>query len=189
MNSEAPFRIDQTKAIQAVAFLLKQKRATKTDNYMRLLKLLYVADRESLQETGRPITGDRFMAMEHGPSLSHLLDLARQRTFGLSEWDKYIELNEYEITLIQDPGNERLCPYDVDKLMDVYKRFQGFGPYKVAKETEKFREWIKNKPEPGGRNYISLSDVLDALGRQDWFDAILEDAQDDAEFTRRFAVG
>jgi hypothetical protein len=32
-------------------------------------KLLYLADRESLKKTGRPITGDRVVAMEHGPVL------------------------------------------------------------------------------------------------------------------------
>jgi len=180
------FGFNQLKAIQAVAFLLKQKHSTRTDNYMRLLKLLYIADRESLQETGHPITGDRFIAMERGPTLSRLLDLAKQRAYDSSEWDKYIELNGYEITLVQDPGNDKLCRYEVDKLKDIWQRLQAFDEWDVAKATEKFPEWIKNEPEPKKQNNITLLDVLEALGRQDWFEAIVEDAQDEATFARRF---
>ena len=36
-------------------------------SYMRLLKLLYLAERKSLAETGRPILGDRTIAMQQGP--------------------------------------------------------------------------------------------------------------------------
>ena len=185
-KESVPFKFNQLKAIQTVAFLLKQKHATKTDNYMRLLKLLYIADRESLQEMGRSITGDRFVALERGPTLSHLLDLAKQRAYDSSEWDKYIELNGYEITLVRDPGNDKLCRYEVDKLKDIWQRFQGFDEWAVAKETEKLPEWKKNKPEPDKRNHIALLDVLQALGRQDWFKAIVEDAQAEANFARRF---
>lgn len=181
------FKFSRQKSLQAVAFLLKQKHNTQTDNYMRLLKLLYIADRESLQETGHPITGDRFIAMEKGPTLSHLLNLARQRAYDSSEWDKYIELNGYEITLTQDPGNDKLCRYEVDKLKDIWQRYQGCGEFDVAEITEEFPEWIQNKPEPPQKvNNIALIDVLEALGRQDWFEAIAEDAQDEANFARRF---
>jgi len=184
-----PFKFNQCKAIQAVAFLLKQKHATRTDNYMRLLKLLYIADRESLQETGRPITGDRFIAMERGPTLSHLLDLVKQRAYDSSEWDKYIELNGYEITLVQDPGNDKLCRYDVDKLKKVWHEFQDFDEWEVAEATHGFLEWQKNKPKATERNDIDLFDVLEALGRQDWYKDILEDARDEASFVQRFGMG
>jgi hypothetical protein len=40
--------------------------------YVRLLKLLYIADREMMAEAGAPVTGDRAVAMDHGPVLSHV---------------------------------------------------------------------------------------------------------------------
>jgi uncharacterized phage-associated protein len=46
-------------------------------NYMRLLKLLYIADRESLPRTGRPIVGGPVIAMERGPVLEEVFDLIR----------------------------------------------------------------------------------------------------------------
>jgi uncharacterized phage-associated protein len=43
-------------------------------NYMRLLKLLYIAERETLGRTGRPIVGGPVTAMERGPVLLEVLD-------------------------------------------------------------------------------------------------------------------
>ena len=57
-----PFRFNFEKTLQAIAVLLRQSE-NRTDNYMRLLKLLYLADRKSLAQMGRPITGDRVVAM------------------------------------------------------------------------------------------------------------------------------
>ena len=68
------FRFNIEKTIQAIAALL-HFHGSKEMSYLRMLKLLYLADRECLQETGRPITGDRVVAMEHGPVLSSVYDL------------------------------------------------------------------------------------------------------------------
>ncbi len=44
-------------------------------SYMKLIKLLYLADREALARWGRPITTDTYVAMKHGPVLSYILNL------------------------------------------------------------------------------------------------------------------
>jgi len=44
-------------------------------NYLKLMKLLYLADRESMRRNGRPISGDRYVSMDHGPVLSQTLNL------------------------------------------------------------------------------------------------------------------
>ena len=62
------FRFHFERALQASAYLLRLDR--KKMSYLRLLKLLYIADREWLAETGESITGDRAYAMKQGPVLS-----------------------------------------------------------------------------------------------------------------------
>ena len=37
--------------------------------YLKLIKLLYLADRQALLELGRPISCDLFVSMPHGPSV------------------------------------------------------------------------------------------------------------------------
>ena len=46
----------------------------------QLVKLLYLADRQSLIETGTPITGDRFVFLIDGSALKRVLGLIREST-------------------------------------------------------------------------------------------------------------
>jgi len=186
-HKPGPFKFNQQKAIQAVAFLLKQKHVTKSDNYMRVLKLLYFADRESLRETGSPITGDRFVAMRHGPTLSRLLDLVNQCDVGNVEWDKYIERNEYDIRLVDDPGIGKLCRYEIDLLKRIWQENRELGEWEVATKSEQLQEWKKNNPGDSSRP-ISLSDLLEAVGRGDWLEVITKRAAEDVAARRLFGA-
>jgi hypothetical protein len=56
------FRIDMQKAIEASATLLRLAHGRVMDR-KRLLALLFLADRESLKETGRPIIGGKLSAV------------------------------------------------------------------------------------------------------------------------------
>lgn len=47
------------KATQAVSVILKAAPDCQMD-YRKLMTLLYIADRESIKETGSPITGDSY---------------------------------------------------------------------------------------------------------------------------------
>ena len=111
-----PLKFNYQRTLQAVSVLLRRSGPSKSDNYMRLIKLLYIADRESLKETGRPITGDSVVAMERGPVLSHVLGLIKGQSFNSPDWEKFIVQENYNIRLINDPGNEEICPYEIKKL-------------------------------------------------------------------------
>ena len=60
------FPLNVEKAIQAIGVLFRHD-GVKSMNYMRLLKLLYIADRNAIQESGRAITGGPVLAKERGP--------------------------------------------------------------------------------------------------------------------------
>ncbi|WP_370322762.1 Panacea domain-containing protein [Oricola sp.] len=68
------FRFKWEKAIQAVDFIARQRPGI-TQYYIG--KILFFADREHLLDYGRPITGDRYVAMEHGPVPSAVRDLLK----------------------------------------------------------------------------------------------------------------
>ena len=57
---------------QAAARLLK--RAGGPMSHMKLIKLLYLADRRALVRWGRPITCDWYVSMPQGPVPSFTLD-------------------------------------------------------------------------------------------------------------------
>ena len=68
------FRLKWEKAIQAVDFIARERPGI-TQYYIG--KILFFADREHLLDYGRPITGDRYVAMEHGPVPSAVRDLLK----------------------------------------------------------------------------------------------------------------
>ena len=66
---------NEQRVAQMAAYLLGRARGH--TKYLKLMKLLYLADRESMKRHGHPISGDRYVSMEHGPVLSHTLNLPR----------------------------------------------------------------------------------------------------------------
>src|SRR5437870_12867841 len=112
------FFFNSEKAIQAAAALLRFDEARQM-SYLRLLKLLYIADRESLKETGRPITGDHTVAMEHGPVLSAVFDLIKGQHSAWKAWSEYFKKSGYRIQMTHDPGNGQLSKYETGKLREL----------------------------------------------------------------------
>ncbi len=78
------FRFDLHKTLQASGVLLSLDANRMA--YVRLLKLLYIADREWLAEAGRTITGDEAVAMKNGPVLSQVYDLIKGVAPRADDW-------------------------------------------------------------------------------------------------------
>ncbi len=66
------FFYDRSKADELAGHLLQHAGGSMP--MLKLLKLMYLADRASLIETGFPITGDAIVAMDKGPVLSTTYD-------------------------------------------------------------------------------------------------------------------
>src|SRR6266480_2169456 len=96
---------DPLKAAQAASVLLKEEGGRMSR--LRLLKLLYIADRESIAETLRPITGDEVVAMDHGPVLSMTYRfICRRQAPGTAIWETYIVQDGLrDHVLVADPGD------------------------------------------------------------------------------------
>ena len=60
--------MDIKKVVQVVGYILSKYQGKL--NYTKLIKMLYLADRESMRQTGYPITGDNYVSMPRGVVLS-----------------------------------------------------------------------------------------------------------------------
>lgn len=178
------FRFKSRKAIQAIALFLRPQ-PSKRMNYMRLLKLLYVADRECLRECGRPITGDSVVAMKRGPVLSQTCNIIKGEDILAPEWAAFVRLDRYELELKDDPGVPDLSRFELGILQRVAADYADKDEWDMVEITHGFPEWEKNDPGDSSRP-IPLEDILEAVGRSADLKAIEQDARDEAAFDRVF---
>lgn len=169
------FNFNPRKAVEAAAVLLKREPHWRT-NYMRLLKLMYIADRESLKETGSPIVGGNVYAMERGPVLSAVLKLINSEHPDSPAWDRVIRKDRYDVEVVQDPGLNALSPYEVRKLHEVSERYADLDEWQMSDLTYTFPEWAKYSPPKGCRQLIDPADILDAVNPGADKEAIADDA-------------
>jgi uncharacterized phage-associated protein len=62
------FHVDKEKTVEALLYIVSRYREV---GRFHALKTLYFADLWHLRKYGRPITGDRYIAMDHGPVPSY----------------------------------------------------------------------------------------------------------------------
>lgn len=174
---------DEEKATQAAAYLLR-KYPDGRHNLMAILKMLYLADRKALIESGYSITGDHMVSMPHGPVLSQILDLINcgpNPDVNLSPWFAAISPRDgYDVRILHDPGVEALSEYETEVLDSVYERFGNLDPFKLRDLTHKLPEW----KDPEGSSYPI--DPVEILRQAGVSDAEIRQIIEEAE--QRFAM-
>jgi uncharacterized phage-associated protein len=117
-------RFNEVKATQAAVRLLTKRGGRMS--YMNLIKLLYLADREALDRWGRPITTDKYVSMDKGPVLSHVLDRINEGPApnDPSFWAEHIKhAEEYCVSLLKHPGDGKLSEAEDKVLDEVFEKF------------------------------------------------------------------
>jgi uncharacterized phage-associated protein len=173
------FHFDISKTIQASGVLLKAEPRRRMSR-LRLLKLLYIANRQSLAERARPITGDRAVAMDHGPVLSTTYSVIKGEDYLATEWDKYVGREGRDVVLLADPGVGDLSRWEIAKLHAVSHQLEDLDDWTVAELTHTFEEWVRNQPPKGSMRPIPDSDLLAATGLTDLTKQITADAEAEA---------
>ena len=180
-------RLDVEKAIQAVGVLLRRegKRASR----LRLLKLLYIADRISLQKTGTPILGSKVVALKHGPVHSAVFDLIKGEHIDEPSWSRHFRNVGRDVVLEEEPEVGKLSRYEIELLNEVVDQRINLSDWDVAEETHGFEEWRKSYPDPSESTSrpIPLEVLIDAVGRGADKAEILRDMSDSEAFQRFFA--
>lgn len=132
--------------------------------HMKLIKLLYLADREALGRFGRPITFDWYFSLPHGPVLSFTLDMinAEPDPAGPSYWHTFIsERREHQVELNREPPPDQLSPAEQSVLDDVFERFGRMSVWELRDYCHSLPEW---RDPQGSRLPIQLRDILLAQG-------------------------
>lgn len=170
------FPFDTQKTIQAIGVLLRCHRFSIASK-LRILKLLYIADRESIKEAGRPMLGARAVAMDHGPLHSAALNLINGEHIDEPEFAQHFDKFGYMVQLCADPGVDRLSRYEIEKLQEVCERHGADNDWKLSHViTHSFQEWIANF-QPGTSTTIPLESIIDAVGRSEDKQSIMQELE------------
>ena len=179
------FVFDEEKTTQAASVLLDKHGGTMP--YIKLIKLLYLADRQSLIDTGSPITRDRFVAMPKGPVLSRVLDLIREsHPAGDSLWHSCISRSGHDATLIGAPGRDRLAEYDEQLLDRIFETYGEEDEWDLVVLTHELPEWS----DPGESSCpIAPEDILRNAGfTEEQVQHVVEQADAVYSFRQHFPV-
>lgn len=179
----SPF--NERKAMEAAAHLLRLRGGQM--HYLKLLKLLYIADREALHRWGIPISHDNYVSMDHGPVLSQTYNLIRDG--GSRLWSEHISapFGDYEIRLVgEKPTIQKLSRAEESLLDEIFSRYGRANRWDLVDETHKFAEW---RDPQGSSLPISVRDILHALGEpEEEIDAIVAELGYEREVNERLEV-
>ena len=154
---------NERKATQAAAYLVRLRGGPMS--YMKLIKLLYLADRASLLRWGRSITTDKFFSLDRGPVVSRIKDLATEGdTPGSPQvWMEHISPpSNYEVDVRQDPGRDEISDAELAILDDVFREHGRKSRWEIVEFTHTLPEWTDPK---GGAIPIEVRDILRLSGK------------------------
>lgn len=153
---------NELKTAQMAAYLLSKSGGSM--RYIKLLKLLYLSDREAMRQTGDSMTHDRFFSMKNGPVLSQTLELLQGKRDS-QRWTSFVRKSFWYSELAQQINVEdldELSPMNMEIMNMVYDEFGGMTGWELCDWThEHCAEWVN----PGRSSKpIAPDDVFHAVG-------------------------
>ena len=132
--------------------------------YIRLLKLLYLSEKEAFLELGRSITNDNYCSMSYGQVPSKTYDLVKGTTFkSEGYWDEFINspVDKHYVELQGSPVDiSELSESEEDILQAIFLKYKDMDDFDLAKETK-------------GSEYIQTTDTKKSIPTP--LEKILED--------------
>ena len=161
------FQLQLQKSVQVAAMFLRLHKQPM--HHLKLMKMLYMADRRSLEQIETTITGDRYVSMEFGPVLSNVYNLIKGVYSDANDqalWFTHISSRcNHKLSLAEDPGNGKLCEFEEDLIRDIYEEYKDYDRFDLAEETHRlFPEWEK-PPEGIGSIPIKIETTLRSVGK------------------------
>jgi uncharacterized phage-associated protein len=129
--------------------------------HLKLIKLVYLADRTSIISHGCSITGDNYVSMPHGPVPSNTLNLVNGY-LPATYWENLIsDRDNHEVSLRTNmPPTDQLSQADLDIISSVWARFGHMDKFQLRDWThDHLPEWQDPK---GSSLPIPIEAILQA---------------------------
>ncbi len=160
---------DYKKATQAINYLAKKEGGT--IDKLKLIKLVYFADRYHLRRYGRPVINDAYFAMQLGPVGSSVKDIAEFSDF-LDDSEREYATNfigrggdANTVVSIAEVDNKIFSESEIEALDFSYKEFGENDALELVNITHRYPEWKKFK-----NALDSKETTREAMSYKDFFD-------------------
>lgn len=190
--------------LQIVSFHFNIRKATEASvqfvarsggriNVMKLVKLIYLLDRLSIQRRSVPVVGGVYFSMRNGPVTSELLDLVNAGELaGETEcrWEEFIsgrKDHEVELRSSHLPDPEFLSEAEIALLDEVFREHG-------ARDQWQLRDWCHEHcgewtPLQNGRERISIAELAINVGRTPQeAERLADEAREEFLIARAFAL-
>lgn len=165
------FRDD--KATAASCFFLERAMGNRLNDLI-LMKLLYLAEKESLRQYSASITDSAFYSLKNGPILSEVGDLYH-RPEASDLWNKHIRFLSYPADNVPENTVELKRPLDagrylsvaeIDILRRIWLQYRHYKKWSLVELTHTFPEWHKEARKTGGRYELPITRIFE-IGLKD----------------------
>lgn len=172
-SREIKFQYDADKARQAVLWLLHRNGGSM--DKLKLIKLIFFADREHVVRYGRPIVGGNYYAMNLGPVSSQLKDEVDSSSSG-GEYPFEIQ-GSYNLVARKSADEDWLSESDLQILDEVYDKYRHIDSVKLGLLSHNFKAWGNNKPPEKGRKPIPYEDFFEDNEDKTMLEVIMDDQE------------
>lgn len=155
-------RYREAKATQAAGRLLRLRGAPMS--HLKLIKLLYLLDREALIRWGRPVTYDSYFSMPHGPVLSFTLDRINEPEYSPGAyWHTVIApKRNNEVQLVSESvPNDHLSPAEEALIDEIFTQYGHMTRWQLRDFTHTLPEW---QDPQGSSRRIDPAEILRVAG-------------------------
>jgi len=157
------YKYREDKATQIAALFLELGGGEM--DIIKLVKLIYLAEREAIVRWGRPIIFDSYCSLPHGPVTSITLNLMNS-TLDIEPstyWHKYIaERDGHCIKLTGEKApKDQLSKAEEGLVDEIFREYGRMDKWQLRDLTHKLPEW---KDPDGSSLPIPMSEILAAEG-------------------------
>ena len=130
----------EKKILNSIIFFASKSQSG-TINRLKLMKLLWLADRIHLNKFGRLILRDNYNALPHGPVPSKTMDVSKQTV------ENAFDVKDYHIVVKGDFDSKYFSKSDIDVMEQVWEKYGKMNQYELRDFSHKFPEWMRYEKE------------------------------------------
>lgn len=151
-------KLHERKRINAILYFAEKSSDYKIKR-LKLMKLLWLADRIHLNRYGRTILRDQYFALPCGPIASNTMDLSEKGV------DEVFSVDDYTITAEDHFDPKYFSRSDLNVMEEVWEKYGHMIDNKLVDLSHKFPEWKKfedglNDPDKPNRYLIDMDDFF-----------------------------